>query len=429
MPIDVIMPSLGFDMKEGTLSRWLVKEGERVEKGQAIAEIETEKATVEIEAAVSGAITRIAVEAGRTVPVGTVIGTIGAAGEKAPEKKAPPPASPDSGAPAEAPPAEAPPAASAAPPAPEAPSEKPPAAPPAAEPAPAGERVKASPVARKKAEESGIDLSGVKGSGPGGRILERDVEAAIAAEGTAAPAAPPAADSAAPAVQAGETVALNRIRQATARRMVESKTTAPHFYVTVEIDMDEATRMREQLNRIAPADGKVSVNDFVVAAAARALARYPSLNASWRDGSVEIHPRVNIGIAVALEDGLITPVLRDADGKTLKAIAAESKALAERARSGKLRPEDVGFGTFTVSNLGMFDVDEFTAIINPPEAAILAVGAVVRRPVAAGDGVRVAAVMKATLSVDHRVADGAQAGRFLQELRKLLENPVNLLTG
>jgi pyruvate dehydrogenase E2 component (dihydrolipoamide acetyltransferase) len=192
--------------------------------------------------------------------------------------------------------------------------------------------------------------------------------------------------------------------------------------------MDETMRMREQLNRLAPAGEKISVNDFVVAAAARMLPRFPNLNASYREGNVETHRSVNIGIAVALEDGLITPVLRDADGKTLKAIAAESRALSDRARSGKLRSDDLGSGTFTVSNLGMFEVDEFIAIINPPEAAILAVGAVTRRPVAAGDAVRIAQVMKATLSVDHRVADGAQAGQFLREFRKLLENPVNLLT-
>ena len=308
-----------------------------------------------------------------------------------------------------------------------------------AAPRPAEGRVKASPVARRMAEESGVDLSRVRGTGPDGRVMERDVKAALASKAAApkaAPQAPPQAPaSAAPAAQAPslplpdiQSVPLNKVRQATARRMVESKTTAPHFYVTIEVDMDEAMRLREQMNRIAPAGEKISVNDFVVAAAARTLARFPALNSSWRDGTVKTHSRVNIGIAVALEDGLVTPVLRDADGKPLKTVAAEARALAERGREGKLRSDDVGFGTFTVSNLGMFEVDEFIAIINPPEAAILAVGAVTRRPVAAGDAVRIAHVMKATLSVDHRVADGAQAGRFLQELRKLLENPVALLT-
>jgi pyruvate dehydrogenase E2 component (dihydrolipoamide acetyltransferase) len=219
------------------------------------------------------------------------------------------------------------------------------------------------------------------------------------------------------------------MRKTIARRMAESMSTAPHFYVTVEIDMDEAMKMREQMNRLAPEAERISVTDLVVAAAARTLVRFPALNASYRDGGLEMHPRVNIGIAVALEDGLLSPVLRDADRKPLKTIASESRALTERARANKLRTDDLGGGTFTVSNLGMFDVDAFTAIINPPEAAILAVGSVVRRPVAAGDKVGIASIMKVTLSVDHRVADGAQAGRFLQEFRKLLENPVNLLAG
>ncbi|MBI5419232.1 MAG: 2-oxo acid dehydrogenase subunit E2 [Deltaproteobacteria bacterium] len=372
MATNVIMPSLGFDMTEGRLSRWLKNEGERVEKGQAIAEIETEKATVEIEAAASGILARIIVQAGQTVPVGTVMGVIAEAGEGA--------------------------------------------APPEA-------RVKASPVARRMAEEAGLDLSRIRGTGPGGRVLERDVQAAIAARPEPAPpgvtAGPPP----------GATVPLSRMRQTIARRMTESKTRAPHFYVTVEINMDEAMKMREQLNSLSPEAERISVNDLIVAAAGRTLARFPGLNASYRDGALETHSQVNIGIAVALEDGLIPPVLRDADRKTLKRIAAESRAMTERARTNKLRSDDLGGGTFTVSNLGMFDVDEFIAIINPPEAAILAVGAVTRRPAAVGGEIRIAALMKATLSVDHRVADGAQAGRFMQEFKKMLENPVSLLAG
>ena len=219
------------------------------------------------------------------------------------------------------------------------------------------------------------------------------------------------------------------MRRAIARRMTESKAAAPHFYIVVEINMDDAMKMREQLNALAAEQERISVNDLVVAAAARTLARFPALNASYRDGSLEMHAQVNIGIAVALEDGLIPPVLRDADRKTLKQIASESRALAERARAGRMRSDDLGGGTFTVSNLGMFDVDEFIAIINPPEAAILAVGAVTRRPVAAAGEIGIASLMKAALSVDHRVADGAQAGRFMQEIKKLLENPLSLLTG
>ncbi len=219
------------------------------------------------------------------------------------------------------------------------------------------------------------------------------------------------------------------MRQAIARRMTESKTTAPHFYVTVEVNMTEALRMREQLNAVASDADKLSVNDLVVAAAARSLTQFPNLNASFRDGSLEKHPQINIGIAVALEDGLITPVVHDADQKSVKAIAAESRQLSERARANRLRADDLTGSTFTVSNLGMFGTDEFIAIINPPEAAILAVGAATKRPIVENEQVQIAPVMKATLSVDHRVADGAQAARFLAAFRKLLENPMNLLVG
>ena len=389
MPVatNVIMPSLGFDMTEGRLARWLKNEGDPVEKGQAIAEIETEKATVEIEAAASGILARIVVRAGETVPVGTLIGVIAEAGEKVTAVSAPPAPVPEAGEGA---------ALSEA-------------------------RVKASPVARKMAEEAGLDLSRIKGTGPGGRVSERDVQAAIAAGSASEPAGIPAGSA------PGATVPLNRMRRTIARRMAESKTTVPHFYITVEINMDDAMKMREQLNGLAPETERISVNDLIVAAAARTLARFPALNASYREGNLEMHSQVNIGIVVALEDGLIPPVVRDADKKPLKRIAAESRALTERARTNKLRSDDLGGGTFTVSNLGMFDVDEFIAIINPPEAAILAVGAVTRRPVAAAGEVRIASLMKTTLSVDHRVADGAQAGRFMQEFKKLLENPVNLL--
>jgi pyruvate dehydrogenase E2 component (dihydrolipoamide acetyltransferase) len=393
---NVIMPSLGFDMTEGRLARWLKNEGDPVEKGQAIAEIETEKATVEIEAAAAGILARIIVHAGETVPVGTLIGVIAGPGEEVMTVSAPSPSPP-----APPPPAPVPEAGEGA--------------------APSEARIKASPVARKMAEEAGLDLSRIKGTGPGGRVVERDVQAAIAVGSAPAPPGVPAVPA------PGATVPLNRMRKTIARRMTESKATAPHFYITVEINMDDAMKMREQLNALAPEAERISVSDLVVAAAARTLARFPAMNASYREDNLEMHPQVNIGIAVALEDGLIPPVLRDADKKPLKRIAVESRALTERARTNKLRSDDLGGGTFTVSNLGMFDVDEFIAIINPPEAAILAVGAVTRRPVAAAGVVKIASLMKTTLSVDHRVADGAQAGRFMQEFRKLLENPVILL--
>jgi len=395
---NVIMPSLGFDMTEGKLARWLKTEGERIEKGQTIAEIETEKATVEIEAAVSGILAKIIVTAGQTVPIGTVIGIIAEAGAKLAEM----PATPARPSPPPPPPAgEAKPAEAAA---------------------PSEARVKASPLARKMAEDAGIDLARIKGTGPDGRVMERDVQAAIEAKPASTPPSPAAG------APPGAPAPLSRMRRAIARRMTESKATAPHFYVTVEINMDEAMKMREQVNRIAPDAERISINDLIVAASARTLTRFPDLNASYRDGSLDRHGQINIGIAVALEDGLISPVLHDADRKSLRTIAAESRALSDRARANKLRSGDLGSGTFTISNLGMFDVDEFIAIINPPEAAILAVGAVTRRPIAVEHEIRIASLMKATLSVDHRVADGAQAGRFLQELKKLLENPVNLLT-
>lgn len=430
MATNVIMPSLGFDMTEGKLANWLKKEGDRVEKGQAIAEIETEKATVEIEAKIGGMIQKVLVPAGQTVPVGTVIAMIAEAGE---------------------------PAAATGTPQPAAASPKPETArahiePSAAVTAPpktgvsgadggretVDARVKASPLARKMAQAAGLDLALIQGTGPGGRIMERDVQGATATRAAvpapATPVAVPGATPAAPqppapaAVTTGAPAPLNKMRQAIARRMKESKTTVPHFYVTVEINMAEALKVRDQLNALAPETDKISVNDLVVAAVARTLAQFPNFNASYRDGSLEHHPQIDIGIAVALEDGLITPVLRQADKKSLKTIAGESKLIGERARANKLRSDDLGGGTFTVSNLGMFGVEEFSAIINPPEAAILAVGAAVKRPIVVdGDEIKVAPMMKATMSVDHRVADGAQAGRFLQALRKLLENPVNLL--
>ncbi len=399
MATNLIMPSLGFDMTEGKLARWLKQEGERIEKGQPIAEIETEKATVEIEASASGVLRKIIVPPDKTVPIGTIIGVIGEPNEALPETA----------------PAAAPAMATATAPTPPrdngqrdvvvAPSE---------------ERIKASPIARKMAAEAGIDLAAIKGTGPGGRVMDRDVQAAIAAHAVPRTVTAPVAPSSA-------TVPLNKMRQAIARRMTESKTTAPHFYVTVVIDMAEAMKMREQLNAAAPEEEKISVNDLIVAAVARALLKFPTFNASYRNDALEMHPQINVGIAVALDDGLITPVLRDADKKSLKTIAQESRALSERARANRLRADDLTGGTFTVSNLGMFGVDEFSAIINPPQAAILAVGAVTRQPIAVGGEVQIAPLMKATLSVDHRVADGAQAARFMREFKTLLANPMNLL--
>ncbi len=277
--------------------------------------------------------------------------------------------------------------------------------------------------------------------------MEKDVKAALAARPAAektrveiavtpppaaaaqtAPAAAPArAPAPAPAAAPAGELKLSRMRQTIAQRMTQSKTTAPHFYVTVEINMSDALKMREQLNALASEAEKLSVNDLVIAAAARTLRKHPNFNASFKGDHLELHKDINIGVAVAVEDGLLTPTLPNADQKSVKQIAADTKGMTERARTNRLRPEDLTTSTFTISNLGMFGVDEFSAIINPPEAAILALGAATKRPIVVDDQVVIAPMMKATISVDHRVADGAQAARFMQDFRKLLENPVNLL--
>ncbi|MCL5950853.1 MAG: 2-oxo acid dehydrogenase subunit E2 [Chloroflexi bacterium] len=427
MATNILMPSLGFDMTSGVIARWLKKEGDRVAEGEAIAEVDTEKATVEIQSFASGILQKILVQPGETVPVGTVIGIV---------------ASPEEAASAPTPAQKAPTAAAVQP-------TPVPATAGAPAPARAESRdgwTKASPLARRMAKAEGIELGEISGTGPGGRIVQRDVEDYIAqrqVQPPRAPAAPPSAPPAparltpppapaqltpAPAPAApGQQIELSRMRQAIARRMAESKRTVPHFYVTFEINMSEAMRMREQLNKLAPDEDKVSVNDLIVAAAARTIKKWSLFNASYQNDKLQLHNSINIGIAVALEAGLITPVLHDADKKSLKELARESHALVERTRVNRMRAEDVTGGTFSVTNLGMYGAEEFTGIINPPEAAILAVGAVVKRPVVVGDEVQVAQMMKATLSVDHRVADGAQAAQFMQDFKALLENPMNLL--
>jgi pyruvate dehydrogenase E2 component (dihydrolipoamide acetyltransferase) len=286
--------------------------------------------------------------------------------------------------------------------------------------------VKSSPLARKVAARSNVPLAAVAGSGPGGRIVKRDVEGYIASPAPARPAPATARPAApVPSVAPGTAIPLSSMRRAIARRLSESASTAPHFYVTVEIDMDAAVSLREQLLRAE--EVKVSFNDLVVKACARALTRFPTVNASWTGEAIQTHADVHVAVAVSIADGLITPVVRDADQKHLLEIAAEIKDLATRARDRKLKPEEFMGSTFTVSNLGMFDVSEFTAIINPPESCILAVGAVRKQPVVKGDQVAVGHRMKVTLSSDHRVVDGALAAQFLAEVRRLLESPVSLL--
>ena len=410
MASEVIMPQMGFDMKEGTLVRWIKREGDEVASGEIIAEIETDKAVVEIEAFDSGVLRQTLIDEGTTVPVGEVIAVIAAADEEVAERPAP------AAAPAKAP------AAAAVPP--------PAAAPPAPPPAPAmrGD-VKASPLAKREAQKLGIDIAAVPGTGPNGRVTKKDVTD-FAAGGAQAPAAPVAAPSAVSAPAAGpkrgEVVALSKMRDAIARSMTYSKQHIPHVYLTAVIDMSDAARLRGQLNAALP-DDKISFNDMALKACAMALVKHPLMNASYTEDGIHVKERVNVGMAIALETGLIAPALLDTDTLTLRDVAGATKALAGRARAGKLSADEYTSATFNVTNLGMYGVEEFTAIITPPQAAALAVGAVTPTPVARDGEVQVADLMRVTLSLDHRVADGAQGAEFLAEVRRLLENPVTLL--
>ena len=430
----VVLAKLSPTMEEGTIVKWSKKEGDPVKVGDVLAEIETDKANMEMEALGAGVLRKVLVPAGGKAPVGSLIGVIanpdedisavvaGAGTPAAPQAAAPAPAPPQPTPQAPAP--SAPPAAQATPAMASAPR---PAAPPSGQGEGEGGRVKASPLARSMAAQQTIPLSSVPGSGPGGRIIKRDIEAwstggsrRTATPPTSAPAAVPAA----PAITPGQEIPLSNMRKTIARRLSESMFTAPHFYVTVEIDMDAAVSLREQL--VQGENVKVSFNDLVVKACAKALTRFPMVNASWGGDKITTHGEVHVGVAVAIPDGLITPVVRNADRKAVTEIAREVKDLAARAKDKKLRPEEFMGSTFTVSNLGMLDVVEFTAIINPPESAILAVGAVRKLPVVADDGIRVGYRMRVTLSSDHRVVDGALAARFLADVRRLLENPVSL---
>jgi pyruvate dehydrogenase E2 component (dihydrolipoamide acetyltransferase) len=366
---------------------------------------------MEMEALAEGVLRKILVPAGETAPVGSLIGVIAGADEDISEmvasagaaKPAPKPAPPKA-----EPGAKAPPTAT--------PGPRPVAAPaPAPAAARAGEgRIKASPLARKMAAERNIALESIQGSGPGGRVIRRDIEAwsGSAAGLTAARAT------------AGEEIPLSSMRRTIARRLAESKFSAPHFYVNVEIDMDAAVALREQLKQ---AEAKISYNDLVVKACALALRKHPTVNASWGEDRIVTHGEVNVGVAVSLPDGLITPVVRNADQKGVGSIASEIRDLAERARAKKLKPEEFSGSTFTTSNLGMYGVTDFTAIINPPDSAILAIGAVRREAVVDGDEIRIGNRMSLTLSSDHRVIDGALAAEFLTEVRRLLESPLLLL--
>jgi pyruvate dehydrogenase E2 component (dihydrolipoamide acetyltransferase) len=385
------------------LIRWVKGIGETVARGEVLAEIETDKATVEVEALAAGTLRRQLVTEGTSVPIGTPIAIIGSADEPIEGMAAMAAASPSPGAKA----------------GPVSADSKTPPAPASTVVQGSPEMVRASPLARRLAQQSGLDLAGLTGSGPGGRITRKDILAAQ----TAAPARRPAV------VKPGTTerIPLTKLRAAIGRRMAAAKHEAPHFYLTVDLNAAGLMSVREEANAYLPEAERLSVHDFLVRAAALALREFPALNASLEGETIVRHGEINIGSAVALESGLLTVVVRQADSKSLQTISQELRGLASRARQGKVRPEDIEGSTFTLSNLGMFDVDEFIAILNPPEAAILAIGAVRDVPVVDGDRCVPGKRLKATLSADHRVTDGAEAARWLQVFRAYIEHPVRLI--
>jgi len=438
MATKVVMAQLSPTMEEGKLLEWKVAEGDTIEASDLLAEIETDKANMDIEALGGGVVLKILVQAGETVPVGALIGIIGEEGEDISALLAEAEAA-ASGTPVEAPPAKD---ASAVeevvvPPAPPAAVEEiivppaPPVVPPAAPEPVAPGRAKASPVARRMADEAGLRVSDITGSGPGGRVVKRDVETAIAA-GVSAPLPVAPVAAAQPTTPAGpprlvdETLEPSQMRKAIAKRLVTSIGPVPHFFLTTEVDMGRVLELRKAMNARLEA-GKIGVNDILVKVAAEALARHPEINASWQDDTIRRHGSVDIGIAVAIEDGLITPVLRAADRKGLLQISAEAAELIARARVKRLLPEEYQGATFSVSNLGMFDIDQFTAIINPPEAAIMAVGSTIEKPVVVNGEIQVRQRMRVTMSCDHRVIDGVTGARFLQTFKAMLENPLELV--
>ena len=419
MAEELTMPRLSDTMEQGTIGRWLKREGESFREGDVIAEIETDKATMEFQAYEDGTVLRILVDDGETAALGAPIAIVGEEGEPVPDAET----GSDTNSASEAPaPAAAEPAQAAA---------------PAAEPAaPTGngrtEVLRVSPIARRIADAAGFDLRSLagKGSGPDGRVVKADVERALAGGAPPQPAPAPATEApAAAAPAAGDEVReLSPMLKAVARRMADSKTTVPHFYVATEIDMTRALEIRRELNAALADEGeKVSVNDMIVRACAQALTLHPQAHRSYVDGRHVYHAHAHVGIAVALDDGLIVPVVREADTKSVRAIAAEARDLAGRARAGKLRQQEIEGGTFTVSNMGMLGVTEFAAIINPPESAILAVSATVARAVVRDGEIAVADVMSVTLSCDHRACSGADGARLLQTIKRHLEAPTLLL--
>ncbi len=468
MAIDVIMPQMGADMTEGTLVKWVKQVGDEVKRGDILAEIETDKATVELEAFDSGTLRRQVVEEGATVPVGEVIAILGSADEELPgsaeqkprpavaERKKEPATAAASQAAAAVGVAEQPAAAERLAEAPRATEMADRAAEPVESPieaapgVPPDGRIRISPVARRIAHDAGIEPAAVTGTGPDGRVLRRDVEAAIktAAEkpaaATAAPVAQPQAAAAlvdAPAPEPagtakpatprpmgspGDVVPLSRMRQAIARRMVMSKQQQPHYYLTLDVDMTAAMAFREQLNASASEQQRVSINDMIIKAVATSLERHPKFNAEFTAEGLKMHPAINVDIAIALDEGLIAPAILDCANKTLGRIAQESKDLVARAKSGHLRSDEYADGTFSITNLGAFGVETLIGIIKPPQAAILGVGSVMAQAVVRDGEIVARSMMKIALSADHRVSDGAEGARFIKEIQGLLENPVSL---
>ena len=418
MPINILMPALSPTMTEGNLAKWLKSEGDAVEAGEVIAEIETDKATMEVEAVDEGVLGKIVVpEGSEGIAVNAVIGVLLSEGEDAG-------AIGDVPAPAEKLEPRAEPTPEAPPKTPESVAERPPAG-----PAP-GERIAASPLARRMAGQAGLELSAIQGSGPKGRIVKADIEAVLAG-GAAAPSpapasAPPSAPVAAPSAE-DRTVRLSTMRRVIADRMTESKATVPHFYLTVDCEVDELLKVRREINdRIEGA--KVSVNDIVIRACALALREVPAANVSWAgEGTMTQHGSVDISVAVAVPGGLVTPIVRNADARGFLGIAAEMKELVARAREGKLLPDEYQGGSFSISNLGMYGVKSFDAVINPPQACILAVGAAEPRPVVRDGEIVPATVMSCTLSVDHRVVDGAIGAELLSAIKRNIEYPPAML--
>jgi pyruvate dehydrogenase E2 component (dihydrolipoamide acetyltransferase) len=421
------MPKLSDAMTEGRLLQWLKKEGDRIQGGDVLASIETDKAEIELESFGAGVLRKILVAEGESVPVGTLIAIVAEPDEDIAEllSAAAAPAAPPKveAKPVAAPAPAAPAKAEAKVPAPAAPPKTEPKTPtPAPRAAAESGWIPASPIARRMARDAGIDLSKISGSGPGGRILERDVEVHLATQAQHLGGADVPTGA-----REFEDKDLSTIRKTIASRMVQSKAPIPHFTVTVEADMGAAQDLRSSLNAIDPNTEKLSVNHILIKAVALALKRNPAVNAAYHDGKVRLFSRVHIGVAVALEDGLIVPVIRECDRKSLGEIAHEAKALIDRARTKKLRPEEYSGGTFAISNLGMYDVVEFTAVIDPAHGAILAVGAIQEIPVAMHGQIVVRHRMRLTGSFDHRIIDGAMGAKFLQEVKKILENPVQLL--